>query len=238
MVTTKDIAYEVDGTTMVGRLALPATGDRRAAVLIAHEGPGLDDHQRERAAHLAELGYVAFALDYHGGGQMIADRDAMLARLAMLSEDPERMRTIASAGLDVLVSQPAVDDARVAVIGYCFGGAVAMELARTGADLKAVIGFHPGLGTKRPEDSRNIKGKVLMCIGADDPLIPPDQRQAFEDEMRSAGVDWQVHLYGGAVHSFTHPWAERAQIPYIKYDEHADRRSWQAMLNLFSEAIA
>ncbi len=238
MVKTTDVAYEVDGTTMVGRMAIPDSDGPRPAVLIAHEGPGLDDHQRARAGQLAELGYVAFALDYHGGGHMIPDRVDMMRRLGALSDDPERLRAIALAGLDVLLAEPAADASRVAAIGYCFGGAVVMELARTGADLKAVVGFHPGLGTSRPEDSRNIKAKVLMCIGADDPLIPVDQRLAFEGEMRSAGVDWQVNLYGGAVHSFTHPRADVVGIPYLKYDANADQRSWQAMMDLFSEVLA
>ena len=137
----------------------------------------------------------------------------------------------------VLLDEPRVDPSNVAAIGYCFGGTVVLELARSGADLKAIVGFHPGLSSTRPEDARNIKGKVLMCVGSEDPLIPQEQRVAFEDEMRAAGVDWQMNLYGGAVHSFTHPWADRVGVPYIKYDERADRRSWQAMLDLFREVF-
>jgi dienelactone hydrolase len=136
------------------------------------------------------------------------------------------------------MDEAAVDHSRLAAIGYCFGGTVVMELARTGADLKAVVGFHPGLASKRPEDSRNIAGKVLMCVGSDDPLIPHNQRVAFEEEMKAAGVDWQMNIYGGAVHSFTHPWADRVNIPYIKYDKKADERSWTAMLDLFNEVFA
>ena len=238
MVTARDVAYEVDGSTMVGRLAVPDGDGAKPAVLIAHEGSGLDDHQRERAGLMAELGFVAFALDYHGGGEVILDQDAMLTRLAALSDDPDRVRTIAMAGFDVLLAEPRVDAQRVAAIGYCFGGAVVMELARTGVDLKAVIGFHPALRATRPQDSRNITGKVLMCIGSEDPLIPSEHRRAFEEEMRAAGVDWQVNVYGGAVHRFTHPGAERAGVPYIKYNKKADERSWKAMLDLFAEAFS
>jgi dienelactone hydrolase len=126
----------------------------------------------------------------------------------------------------------------VAALGYCFGGTVALELARAGADLKAIVGFHPGLSSPRSEDSRNIKGKVLMCVGNDDHLIPQEQRRAFEEEMTTAGVDWQMHVYGGAVHSFTHPRADRAGLAYIRYDERADKRSWKAMLDLVDEAFA
>jgi len=125
----------------------------------------------------------------------------------------------------------------VAAIGYCFGGTMVFELARTGADLKAVVGFHPGLVSPRPEDSRHIVGSVLACIGADDPLIPAESIREFEREMTAAGVDWQVHVYGGVQHSFTHPQADLVGIPAIKYDERADRRSWAAMLTLFEQVL-
>jgi len=169
---------------------------------------------------------------------MIADRDNMGRRLAELSADPERIRQIAAAGLDVLVGEPRADATRVADLGYCFGGSVALELARAGADLKAVVGFHPGLGIDRHEDDKSIRGKVLMCVGSEDPLIPQEQRRAFEAGMTAAGVDWQMILYGGAVHSFTHPNADRVGIDYIKYDRKTDERSWKAMLDLLDEAFA
>ncbi len=124
----------------------------------------------------------------------------------------------------------------MAAIGYCFGGTLSLELARSGAPLGAVVGFHSGLATTRPEDASAITGKVLVCIGADDPIIPPEQRADFEAEMRAAGVDWQMHLYGGAVHSFTNPAAD-GSMPAIKYDAAADARSWQAMLDLFAEVF-
>jgi len=237
MATTTDVQYEADGRTMIGRLAVPDGDGKRPGILIAHEGSGLDDHQRDRATQFADMGYVAFALDYQGGGELVLDRDAVMARLAELSQDLDRLRTVGAAGLDVLLGEPTVDASKVAAVGYCFGGAVVLELARTGADLKAVVGFHPGLGQSRPEDARNITGKVLMCVGSEDPLIPQDQRVAFEDEMRAGGVDWQMNLYGGALHSFTHPWADRVGLPYLKYDAQADRRSWQAMLDLLNEVF-
>ena len=237
MVTTRDIEYDVGGIQMVGRLALPDGDGLRPAVLIAHEGPGLDDYQKERASTFAELGYVAFALDYHGGGQVLSDRDEMMARLAVLSGDPDRIRTLAQAGMAVLLGEARADASKVAAVGYCFGGAVVLELARAGADLKAVVGFHPGLGTMRPEDARNITGSVLVCVGTDDPFIPVEQRLAFEAEMRAAGVDWRMNLYGGAEHSFTHPWADLIAIPGVKYHRQTDERSWRAMLDLFDEVF-
>jgi len=238
MVTTRDISYEADGRTMIGFLALPDGTDRRPGVLVSHEGPGLDDHARSRAVRLAEeLGYVAFALDYHGGGRPVEDRAQMMSRIGELRGDPPRARAIGTAGLDVLCAEARTDHARLGAIGYCFGGTLSLELARGGADLKAVVGFHSGLSTVRPEDARNIVGKVLALIGADDPIVDNAERRAFEEEMRAGGVDWQLHVYGGAVHSFTNPRASGVDIPGIAYHEPTDRRSWQAMLDLFAEVF-
>lgn len=234
---TRDIEYEADGRVMVGRLALPDGQDPRPGVLIAHEGLGLDEFQKDRASRFAELGHVAFALDYHGGGQPLANREAMSARIAELAQDPERTRTLGRAGLAVLLAEPRTDRLRLAGVGYCFGGTMVLELARAGVDLKAVVGFHPGLGTTRPQDAANIMGKVLVCVGSEDPFVPREQRLAFEDEMCTAGVDWTMHLYGGVQHSFTHHWAHLAGMPGIRHDEDADRRSWQAMLDLFRETL-
>jgi dienelactone hydrolase len=222
---------------MVGRLALPEGEGTRPGVLIAHEGNGLDDFQKQRAERFAELGYVAFALDYYGGGKPLQDRAEINERLTVLSGQPETARSIATAGLDVLLAQPRVDRTKIAAVGYCFGGALVLELARTGADVKAVVGFHPGLAIART-DSANIVGKVLMCVGADDPIIPMEHRVAFETEMRAAGVDWRMNLYGGALHSFTNPRAALFPIPGLAYDQATDERSWRAMLDLFDEVFA
>lgn len=238
MVSTTDVTYEVDGRSMIGRLALPDGEDRRPGILLAHEGPGLDDYQRERARRFAELGYVAFALDYHGGGGLMADRAEMMARLDALWEDSERIRGLGRAGLDVLLAEPRTDATKVAGLGYCFGGAIVLELARAGEELKAVVGFHPRLATKRPQDAVNIRAKVLVCVGSEDPIIPAEERLAFQDEMDAANVDWRMILYGGAVHSFTHPRADRVGIPGIGYHKASDERSWRAMTDLLDEAFA
>jgi dienelactone hydrolase len=237
MVTLREVRYTADGRDLVGTLALPDGDDRRPGVLVAHEGPGLDDYVRGRAERLAGLGYVAFALDYHGGGKWLADREEMMARIGELSANPMRTRALADAGLSILLDEPRTDPTRVAAIGYCFGGTMAFELARSGADLVAAVGFHAGLGTTRPEDAANIKGKILALIGADDPIVPPAQRAAFEEEMRAGGVDWVMHLYGGAEHSFTREGAESVGLPGIRYHEPTDRRSWRAMLDLFDEVF-
>jgi dienelactone hydrolase len=238
MTTTTEIEYEADGRRMVGWLALPAGDGRRPAVLLAHEGPGLHDHQRSRAGQLAELGYVVFALDYQGGGKSMTDREAMMARLEDLWHDTERTRRLARAGLDILLAQPRVDTTRVSAIGYCFGGHLVLELARAGTALAVVIGFHPRLATPRPRDASNITGKVLVCIGTEDPLISVGERLMFEEQMRAAGVDWRMNLYGGAQHSFTHPQVDRLEIPGLKFDRVSAERSWRAMLDLFDETFS
>jgi dienelactone hydrolase len=234
----REVRYEADGQRMLGTLAIPDDDGSHPAVLIGHEGPGLDDVQRARAADIAALGYVGFALDYHGGLSPFARRADMNARLDELSAAPARTRAIGAAALDVVLAEPAVDGSRIAAIGYCYGATVALELGRAGADLKAIVGFHPGLTTTRPADAANITGRVLMFVGADDPYIPVEHRVAFEQEMRDGGVDWQLHLYGGVVHSFTHPRAAQAGLPGIAYDAAAAAHSWAAMAELLGAVFA
>ena len=235
---TRDIEYSADGVRMIGQYVVDdSKPGRRAGILICHEGPGLTDHTKKIAARLAGLGYAAFAMDYHGDGKPLADRTQTMARLAPWMADPTGIRTRALAALDVLKSQKDVDPARLAAIGYCFGGTTALEIGRSGADVKAIVGFHSGLATARPQDARNIKGKVLVCIGADDPIIPPAQRAAFESEMMAAGIDWRLQLYGGAGHSFTNPAADSRGMKGFFFHEATDRRSWNAMIELFDETL-
>lgn len=232
-----DIEYEADGRRMIGRLAVDdSSSERRPGILLCHEGPGLDDHVKGRAERLAAMGYVAFALDYHGEGRPLPFPEAQ-ARLGELIEAPDRTRAIAAAGLDILLAQPQLDTTRVAAIGYCFGGSMVLELARAGADLKAVVGFHPGL--RASPDSVNIRGSVLMCIGVDDPILPPDVRRAFEQDMIDAGVaDWRVELYGGVGHSFTNQAVDQFGLPGFNYDARADHRSWRSLIDLLDEVFA
>jgi dienelactone hydrolase len=233
-----DIPYEADGRNMIGHLAFDDTrAGPRPAVLVSHEGPGLDQHAKDIAEKLAALGYAAFALDYNGEGHPLP-MDQVMERVGALSAHPERLGQVARAGLDVLLAEAPADPSRVAAIGYCFGGLVSLELARTGADLRAVVGFHPGYLPPRPAESRNIRASVLMCSGTEDPFATPEQRLAFEGEMREAGVaDWRLELYGGVEHSFTNPEAEEAGMPGVAYNALADRRSWQSMLQLFDEVL-
>jgi dienelactone hydrolase len=162
----------------------------------------------------------------------------VMPRITAFMADPSGIRARAAAALAVLAGQPQTDPSRLAAIGYCFGGTTVLELARSGADVKAVVGFHSGLATARPQDAGQIRAKVLTCIGADDPIIPADQRAAFEKEMTEGGVDWRMNLYGGAGHSFTNPDVGALGRPGFEYHAETDRRSWRAMLDLFDEALA
>ncbi len=234
---TTHIPYAADGRQMIGTLSVGKGVGKRPAILIAHEGPGLDDHARAVAARLAELGFIAFALDYNGGGQWLPDRAQMMARIGELSAAPGRIVALGQAGLDILLAQPEADATRVAVIGYCFGGTMALHMARAGLDLKAAVGFHSGLGTAAPAAPGAIKAKVLALIGADDPIVPAAQRDAFVAEMTAARADWQLHLYGGVQHSFTNPAADRLAMPGIAYNAAADHRAWTSMIALFHEVF-
>jgi dienelactone hydrolase len=238
-VKTDDIEYHADGARLVGYLAVDdGKAGRRPGVLVAPEGGGLVDLTKSIARRLAEAGYVAFAMDYYGDGKPLADMNDVMPRITAFMADPSGIRARAAAALAVLAGQPQTDPSRLAAIGYCFGGTTVLELARSGADVKAVVGFHSGLATARPQDAGQIRAKVLTCIGADDPIIPADQRAAFEKEMTEGGVDWRMNLYGGAGHSFTNPDVGALGRPGFEYHAETDRRSWRAMLDLFDEALA
>jgi dienelactone hydrolase len=236
----ENIAYTADGVDMIGTLAVDeGRPGKRPGILVCHEGGGLTDHARDIAKRLAGLGYVAFAMDYFGGGGggPLADRTQAMPKIMAWRADAAGIRLRAAAALEVLKAQSQTDHDRLAAIGYCFGGTTSLELARAGADLKAVVGFHSGLGTARPQDAANIVGKVLVAIGADDPIIAPEERLAFEREMTAAGVDWRLHLYGGASHSFTNRNAAAFGRSGFDYHAASDQRSWRAMIDLFDEVF-
>jgi dienelactone hydrolase len=234
------LTYQTDGLTMKSQLIFDESASGpRAGVLVFPEAFGLGEHAISRAEQLASLGYVALACDLHGDGRLVDDLQEAIGLIEPLIANPARTRARAAAALQALTARSEVDRARVASIGYCFGGTMSLELARSGAELKAVVGFHSGLGTNAPKtDAKAIKARILVCIGADDPMIPPEQRAAFESEMREAGVDWQMHLYGNTVHSFTNPEAAKRNMPVaICYSAAAHPRSWAALRELFSETL-
>ncbi|KRB81414.1 dienelactone hydrolase [Sphingomonas sp. Root710] len=239
-IETQTIEYSGDGLAMVGTLyADTAQSGPRPAVLLFPEAPGPGNQVQGRARRLAEAGYAAMACDLHGGGTIKTDMAEIMSILDELRPNPARIRARAGSALEALRASPLVDPARIAAIGYCFGGTMALELGRSGAAIAGIVGFHSGLATAAPQDARNIGCPVLVCIGADDPGIPPAQRAAFEEEMRAGGVDWTMHLYGGVVHSFTNTDAEKFGRPeFARYDASADKRSWAAMMALFDGVFA
>jgi dienelactone hydrolase len=231
-VQTQDVDYSSDAATLRGYLAFDdSAAERRPGVLVFHEGLGLGDFAMVRARMLAELGYVALAADMFGSRRQARNLQEVAKFVGDLRSQPET----ALARLAVL---PQVDASRLAAIGFCFGGSVVLELAREGADLKAVVSFHGVLTPRTPAVAGKVKASVLVLTGAEDPLAPPDQVKAFEDEMRAAHVpDWQVISYGNTLHGFTNPAADGSMMRTALYSAQADRRSWASMRGLLEEVF-
>lgn len=233
---TKSIEYRQGNALLEGYLAYDDSfPKKRPGVLVIHEWTGLGKYVRMRTDQLAHLGFVAFAADIYGKGIRPQTQEAAGKEASKYLSDRKLLRERASAGLEELLKQPRVDTSRVAAIGYCFGGTTVLELARSGADLKGVVSFHGGLSTTNPSDGKNIRAKVLVLQGADDPYVPAQQVAAFQDEMRNGRVDWHMVLYGGAVHSFTNPDSGTDPSKGVAYNEKADRRSWTEMRSFFAE---
>ena len=238
-VITKTVEYKQGDTVLQGWLSYDdAARGKQASVLIVHDWLGCTDHQKDIAERLAALGYVALAADVYGKGVRPANAQEAGAEAGKYYKDRGLLRARVRAGLDCLAAQPQADAERLAVTGYCFGGAGALELARGGAPVKAVVTFHGSLANPTPEDARNIKAKVLVLHGADDPFVKQEEVNAFMQEMRAAGVDWQLVQYSGAVHSFSDPRAGNDNGKGAAYNASADRRSWRAMRDFFEETLA
>jgi len=232
---TETLVYIQDHTMLEGYLAYDdSISGKRPGVLVVHQWLGLTDYEKHRAEQLAALGYVVFCADIYGKGVRPKDTTAAGAESTKYKSDRQLLRARVNAGLEVLEKNPLVDTKRVAAIGYCFGGTTVIELARSGANIAGVVSFHGGLDSPTPADGKNIRCKVLVLAGADDPFQKPEDLAAFESEMRDAKVDWEITFYGGAVHSFTQPDPGFVNAG-AKYNEKADQRSWQAMKNFFAE---
>ena len=207
---------------------------KRPGILVVHGGAGLDDHAQNRAKHFAKLGYVAFACDMYGEG-IAGNRERIMARIAELRADSERIPQRANAAIAQLRSHPLVDS-RIAAVGYCFGGMAVLELARSGAALRGAVSVHGSLDTKRPATRDTIQAKVLVCHGALDPHVPMTHVTTFADEMKNANADWQLLIYGNAMHGFTHQ--GDSKIPGVAYHAQSDARSWRAIETFFAELFA
>ena len=233
---TEAVEYKLGDTTLKGYLAFDATlKGKHPGVLVVPEWWGLNDYARKRTEQLAGLGYVAMAVDMYGNGASTTDPKEAGVMATKVKGDRPLMRERINAALATLNKNPLVDPARVAAIGYCFGGTTVLELARSGADVAGVVSFHGGLDTPMPAIPKGIKCKVLVCHGADDSFEPPEQIAAFEKEMKDADADWQFNVYSKAVHGFTNPNNKNSSMKGVAYNEEADKRSWEAMRQFFSE---
>jgi dienelactone hydrolase len=232
---TEVVEYKQGDTTLEGYLAYDdSISGKRPGVLVVHQWLGLTDYEKHRAEQLAQLGYVAFCADIYGKDNQPKNVQEAGALAGKYKSDRALLRARVNAALDVLEKNPLVDTKRIAAIGYCFGGTTVIELARSGAQLNGVVSFHGGLDSPTPADGRNIKCKVLVLAGADDPFQKPEDLTAFESDMRDSKVDWQIVFYGGAVHAFTQPNPGFVNAG-AKYNEKADKRSWEAMKQFFTE---
>lgn len=233
---TEIVEYQQGDTILTGYLAYDnSVRGKRPGVLVVHDWMGLGDFYQQKAEKLAQMGYIAFAADIYGKGVRPKNREEARTQATIYRSDRQLMRDRANAGLKVLRNHPLSKNNRLGAIGYCFGGGTVLELARSGAKVAGVVSFHGNLDTPNPTDANNIKGKVLVLHGADDPLVPKEQVAAFTEEMRQANVDWQMISYGGAVHSFTNPKAGNDPSKGSAYNRDADRRSWSAMQLFFAE---
>jgi dienelactone hydrolase len=233
-VQTESVEYMHGGVVLDGFLAHDASPQgRRPGVLIVHAWDGQGPYVRSRARQLAELGYVAFAIDMYGKGVRGGDSAASMQLSAPFRKDRRLMRDSALAGLAVLRARPDVDPDRIAAIGYCFGGTTVIELARDGAPVAGIVSFHGGLDTPAPGGAEKFKGRILVLTGADDPHVPPAQVEAFKAEMAKAGADCQLISYPDAVHSFTDPAAGPDKSKGAAYNKAADLASWAEMRRFF-----
>lgn len=231
----RELSYHAGDVELTGVLVDGSDGVPAPGVLVAHEAPGRDDRMTEWARRLAGRGYVALALDMYG---LPFSVEESMARHEALMATPGLMLARARAALDVLAERREVDANRMAAIGFCQGGVVAMELARARAGIRCAIGFHPGLTRAAGSGPGPIEAKVLMMVGERDPVVPVADRLAFADEMEAAGADWQLHVFGGVGHTFTNPAIDALGIPGFGYNARAERRAWAMAYALLDESFA
>jgi dienelactone hydrolase len=236
---TRDVSYKADGTELKGYIAYDDKfKGERPGVLVVHEWWGLNDYARKRARMLAELGYIAMAVDMYGNGKTAEhpDKAGEFSRQVRQHMDEAEARFLAAK--KILVDDPLSDDKKIAAIGYCFGGGIVLEMARRGVDLDGVVSFHGSLPTNHPAKKGEVKAKVLVLNGADDPFTKPEAIANFKQEMENAGVDYKFINYEGAKHSFTNPGADaygkKFGLP-LAYNAKADKASWKAMQAFFDK---
>lgn len=237
MIELQPIALTHAGRALIGQMAIPAGAGPHPAILVMYSAYGLGDHVKNTALRLAEQGYLAVCTDMYGGGAYYPDPADAAGDYAAIMYDPDLLRARCVAWHDHVKSLPQVDPARTAAIGYCFGGKCVLELARSGADVRAVVSYHGILTTHRPAEAGTITGEVVAWCGGRDPYAPLEDIEALRAEMAAAGASWQIHTMGEAQHSFTDPDAARADRPGIAYHPLADRLSWAGTLALLDAVL-
>jgi dienelactone hydrolase len=237
-VQSRVVEYEAGGVPLQGYLAWnDAAKGRQPGVIVVHEWWGHNAHARHAADKLASAGYVAFALDMYGKGKVTTHPDSAQAFAAEAMKDAEAIPTRFDAALAQLKADPRVDTTRIGAIGYCFGGAVVLGMARAGENLKAVGTFHGALATQHPAQPGKVKAKLLVQTGAADPMVTADVVAAFEKEMTAAGANFRIIAYPGAKHSFTNPRADSSGVPGLAYNASADQKSWAELLKFFKKEL-
>ena len=237
-VKTKEVEYKQGQTVFQGFLAWDdAQKGKRPGVVIVHEWWGHNQHARNQATRLAQAGYVGFALDMFGKGKLAKHPADARSFVAEATKDPAQAKARFAAAMTQLKAAPTVDPSKVAAIGYCFGGGIVLDMARSGEDLAAVGTFHGGLGSNLVA-AKGIKPRILVMIGAEDPMIPPEEVAKFRKEMTDAGARFEVISYPGAKHSFTNPDADKAGMAGVAYNAAVDKESWSALLKMLGEVFA
>jgi len=240
-VVGREVNYTSDSLTMKGYIAYDdKILGKRPGVLVVHEWWGNNEYAHKRAEMLAELGYVALAVDMYGNGKQAGHPEDAGKFSGEVMGNMPAMKARFIAAMDVLKKDEHTDPARIAAIGYCFGGGVVLAMAREGADLKAVVSFHGGLATQHPAEKGSVKAKILVCNGADDTFISADDIKKLKAEMKSASADLQFINYPGAIHSFTNPSSTEIGKKFnlrMAYNENADKKSWAEMQKLFKKVF-
>ncbi|MEM7516223.1 MAG: dienelactone hydrolase family protein [Planctomycetota bacterium] len=234
---TETMIYREGDQELEAFVARPEGGAEAPVVLVCHAWGGQGDFERDKARALARLGYVGFALDVYGVGQRGTDKETSQALMMPFVEDRKRLETRLLTALEFARSLPGVDSSRTAAIGFCFGGLCALDLARSGADLRGVVSFHGLLGGRKGLATQAVRAKVLVCHGNDDPMVSRDDQFAFFEEFDQAGADWQMHRYGKTLHAFTNPAAADPDFGTV-YEPKAERRSLAAMADFLSEVFS
>jgi dienelactone hydrolase len=238
-VKTEVVEYQDGDTRLEGYVVYDdSVAEKRPGIIVVHEWWGLNDYAKRRAEMLAELGYVAFALDMYGDDKITEHAEEASGWMKQITENVEAWQRRALAGLEVLKGREEVDPDKIAAIGYCFGGATVMQMAYSGADMDAVASFHGSLPPATEAQQQDIKASVLVAHGEADSLVPAERIEAFQAALEAAGADWQMVTYGGARHAFTNPTAGDYGMESHKYDAKADHRSWALMKSFLEEAFA